>query len=136
MSARLLHGFIEQIGREHGGDFRKIAERQIVRALLCDLLHLRRGRAAAQKLLDGAFKQLRKLGELGNIGHGIAALPITHRLKTHAEPIGKRKLRHVAFLALARYDLSHFHGIEHDMPPFVLFFRYTTPRPEMQSSIA
>lgn len=55
----------------------------------------------------------RQLGQFGNVGHGVAPLPIAHRLIGNIHPVRKFHLRHTFLLSQLRYLSAYFLHIEH-----------------------
>ncbi len=70
-------------------------------------------RLSVQNLVHSTAKQLRQLGQLGDIRHAVAPLPVGDGLKTHVQLVGKLCLRHVLRFSQGKDLFSHLFHIKH-----------------------
>ena len=66
-----------------------------------------------EQLVNADTQYLRQLREFGNIGHGVAALPVGDRLKADTHGIGKLHLRHILLLSAFCNLSSDFNRVKH-----------------------
>ena len=69
--------------------------------------------AAAQDFIHRHTKNFGQFRQLGNIGHGIAPLPVGNSLIADAHAVCQFKLCHILFLAQLRYSFADSYRIKH-----------------------
>ncbi len=74
----------------------------------------------SDEFIDGYVEDRGKFGELADVGHAVAALPVRDSLIADAKLVGEFDLCHVEFLSQCAYLLCDFCHVKHSVHPFFL----------------
>ncbi len=74
----------------------------------------------SDEFVDGYVEDRGKFGELADVRHAVAALPVGDSLIADAELVGEFDLCHVELLSQCAYLLCDFCHVKHSVYPFFL----------------